>query len=99
MEEFTNKPMIVMQVRPEFSVQYKASPKIKFKKEHLISRKEFVEFLSKASKNWKEGNYFLRSDLGPFAAFDVNRGKRINLHKENKNNVPYLCWSILSAKK
>jgi hypothetical protein len=99
MEEFVNKPMIVMQVRPEFSVQYKASPKIKFKKNHFSSRKDFVEFLTKTSKNWKEGNYFLRSDLGPFAAFDVTRGKRISLHKENKNSVPYLCWSILGRKK
>jgi len=98
MEEIVNKPMLVMQVRPEFSIVYKASPKIKFKEEHFNTRKEFVTYLSRTAKHWKEGTYFLRSDSGPFASFFVKKGGKITLHKENKNNVPYLCWSYIGKK-
>jgi hypothetical protein len=99
MEEFTNKPMLVMQVRPEFSVVYKASPKIKFKNEHLEDKKIFQAFLSKTAKNWKEGEYFLRSGVGTFAAFFVKKGGKVTLHKVNKNKVPYLIWSVFTPKK
>jgi len=95
-EKFIGKPMMVMQMRTEFSIQYKASPKIKFKEEHLKTKKDFVEFLSKTSKNWKEGNYFLRSELGPFAGFIVKKGGKVKLNKENIHNCPYLCWSIFT---
>jgi hypothetical protein len=99
MDEVIGKPMLVMQVRPEFSIIYKASPKIKFKEEHLSTRKEFRDFLSKASRNWKEGTYFLRAGNGTFAQFHVKKGGKVTLHKENKNNVPFLCWSYLGRKK
>jgi hypothetical protein len=99
MEEFVNKPMLVMQVRPEFSVAYKASPKLKFRKEHLETKKDLQSFLSKTAKNWKEGEYFLRSGKGTFAAFFVKKGGKITLHKENKNKVPYLVWNVLGIKK
>ncbi len=99
MEEIVNKPMLVMQVRPEFSIVYKASPKIKFKEEHLKTKKEFIDHLSKTARHWKEGTYFLRSNLGTFASFNVKKGSRVKLHKENKNNIPYLCWTYLSNKK
>ena len=97
-DQFLQKPMMVMQTRTEFSIQYKASPKIKFKEEHLKNKKDFVEFLSKTSKHWKEGNYFLRSDLGPFAGFYVKKGGKVKLLKENQNKTPYLCWGILGTK-
>ena len=98
-ETFTDKEMMVMQVRPEFSIQYKASPKIKFKVEHLENKKALVEFLAKKTKHWKEGDYFLRSHLGPFAGFFVKKGGKVTLHKENQNRVPYICWSVLSKLK
>ena len=44
---------MVMEIRPEFSIQYKAKPKIKFKEEHLKDTKAFREFLKKTTKNWK----------------------------------------------
>ena len=88
-----------MEVRPEFSIQYKASPKIKVRKEHLKTKKSFQTFLSKSAKNWKQGCYFLRSDIGPFAGFLVKKGGRITLQKEGKNNSPYLCWSYIGKNK
>ena len=98
MEEFIGKTMMVMQVRPEFSIQYKASPRIKFKTEHFSDRKSFQEFLTKTSKTWKEGHYFLRSELGPFAGFRVKKGSKVSLLKENNSKVPYLCWGIFGKK-
>ncbi len=88
-----------MQVRPEFSIQYKASPKIQFKTEHLENKKALLEFLSKKTKHWKEGDYFLRSHIGPFAGFFVKKGGRVTLHKENQNRVPYICWSLIAKRK
>ena len=101
MENFIGKAMFVMQVRPEFSIVYKANPKIKFKEEHLNSRKEFTKFLSKTAKHWKEGDYFIRPGMGmgTFAAFYVKKGGKVTLHKENKNNVPYLVWTYFRKKK
>jgi len=99
MEEILEKPMLVMQVRPEFSIIYKANPKIKFKKEHLKTRKDFKTYLSKTAKNWKEGTYFLRSGDGTFAQFYVKKGGKVTLHKENKNNLPFLCWDYVGKKK
>jgi len=96
--EVYEEPMIVMQVRPEFSIQYKASPKIKFRKEHLKTKKDFIEHLSRISKNWKEGEYYLRSNQGPFASFVVKRGRKVNLIKEAKNRIPYLCWAYIGKK-
>lgn len=99
MNKFVNKEMIVMQVRPEFSIQYKASPKIKFKEEHLENKKNLTEFLSKITKNWKDGQYFVRSDIGPFAGFQIKKGSKIKLLKENQNRNPYLCWGLIGQNK
>lgn len=96
--EFFEKPMIVMQVRPEFSIQYKANPKLRFKKEHLKTKKAFVEHLSKITKNWKAGEYYLRSSNGPFASFIVKKGGKVTLIKEAKNRMPYLCWAYIGKK-
>ncbi len=98
MEDVIEKPMLVMQVRPEFSVIYKANPKMKLKKEHLKTKKVFSDYLCKQTKNWKEGEYFLRSGLGTFAAFYVKKGGRVTLFKENKNKNPYLCWSYMTKR-
>lgn len=83
-----------MEVRPEFSIQYKANPKLKLKPENLKTKKTFQSFLQKTTKNWKKGNYFLRSDIGPFAGFTIKNG-RVSLVKETKNKNPYLCWSYI----
>jgi len=98
MEEILNKPMMVMEVRPEFSIQYKANPKLKLRPEHLKTKTEFQKFLKKTTKNWKQGNYFLRSQIGPFAGFDIKKGGKLTLKKEAKNNIPYLCWSYIGKK-
>ena len=98
MEEVIENPMLVMQVRPEFSVIYKANPKLKLKREYLKTRKVFSDYLSKQTKNWKEGEYFLRSGIGTFAAFHVKKGGKVTLFKENKNKVPYLVWTYMTRK-
>jgi len=98
MENIIEKPMLVMQIRPEFSIVYKANPKLKLKKHHLKTKKDFTEYLSKTTRTWKEGEYFLRSPIGPFAGFQVKKGGKIILFKENKNKVPYLCWTMLGGK-
>ena len=85
---------MVMEMRPEFSIQYKANPKLKLRPEYLKTKKSFQVFLQKTTKNWKKGNYFLRSDIGPFAGFIIKEGKLV-LKKETKNNTPYLCWSYI----
>ncbi len=87
-----------MEMRPEFSIQYKANPKLKLKPEVLKTKKTFQEFLKKNTKNWKKGNYFLRSDIGPFAAFQLKKTGTVLLKKESKNNTPYLCWSYIGKK-
>lgn len=92
------KPMLVMQVRPEFSIIYKANPKIKLRLEYLENKKTFLTYLTKTTKNWKEGDYFLRSTLGPFAGFYVKHGGRVTLYKETRNKTPYLCWTFLGKK-
>lgn len=99
MEEIIQKPMLVMEVRPEFSILYKANPKIHIKKEHLKTKHTFQDFLAKSAKNWKQGYYFLRSDIGPFAGFFVKKGGKITLYKEAKNNTPYLCWNYIGRRK
>ncbi|HLC22402.1 MAG TPA: hypothetical protein VJJ79_01370 [Candidatus Nanoarchaeia archaeon] len=99
MHEVTEKPMLVMQVRPEFSIIYKANPKLKLKKEHIKTQREFLGYLTRTAKNWKEGRYFLRSNLGTFAAFYVKKGGHVTLYKENKQKIPYLCWSYFGKRK
>lgn len=91
--------MLVMQVRPEFSIVYKASPKLKLKDQHLKTKQVFVDYLSKTAKNWKEGHYFLRSPLGTFAAFYVKKGGKVLLYKESKQKIPYLCWGYFGKRK
>jgi hypothetical protein len=98
MEEILKKPMMVMEMRPEFSIQYKANPKLKLKIEDLKTKKSFQSFLSKTAKNWKQGNYFLRSDVGPFAGFNLKKGGKVTLKKETNNSTPYLCWSYIGKK-
>lgn len=87
---------MVMEMRPEFSIQYKASPKLKLKKENISDKKSFVEFLTKTTKNWKSGRYFLRSDVGPFAEFHISKERKLVLEKETKNKIPYLCWQFFA---
>ena len=63
----------------------------------MSNYKNYV-YRAQTSKHWKEGNYFLRSDLGPFAGFYVKKGGKVKLLKENQNKTPYLCWGILGTK-
>tara|TARA_Y100000310_G_C20636348_1_gene791368 strand:+ start:1034 stop:1336 length:303 start_codon:yes stop_codon:yes gene_type:complete len=98
-EEILTKPMMVMEMRPEFSIQYKAKPKIKFKAEHFKDKKSFKEFIQKTTKNWKSGRYFLRSEVGPFVEFQKSKEGKVKLHKENNKNIPYMCWQFIGKKK
>lgn len=92
--DFLDKPLMVMEMRPEFSLIYKTCPEIRLKKEYLKSQRAFKEYLIKVVRQWKSGRYYLRSSIGPFASFHL-KNKKLNLVKETSAKKPYLCWAYL----
>ena len=95
--------MIVMQVRPNYSIIYQFKPELKIEEEYIKDKKElnrksllyyipFIKFL-KHSANWKTGKYFLKCSKGTFASFEVE-GKNIKLLKKSTKGKDYLCWNI-----
>ncbi len=79
--DFLEKPFMVMEMRPEFSLVYRTCPELRLRKEHLKSVKVFREYLERAARQWKNGRYYLRSSIGPFASFYV-KDRRISLVRE-----------------
>ncbi len=87
-----NDRMMVMQVRPNYSIQYQFKPFIKPSQEECKTKKEFTKFIKELTKNWKDGEYFFRSNQGTFAYFTLN-GNRVKLHKKSqRTGNEYLCW-------
>ncbi|MBI5871954.1 hypothetical protein HZB88_02615 [archaeon] len=92
--DFLDKPFMVMEMRPEFSLIYKTCPELRVRKEHLKSTKIFKEYIGKVARQWKSGRYYLRSSIGPFASFNI-KDKKVNLIRESNGRQPYLCWAFL----
>lgn len=88
-----NDKMTVMQVRPNYSIIYQFKPLLKVERRHIKSQKHFVGFLKDIAINWKDGDYFLKSNRGTFAYFNLN-GSKIKLIKKSKVGKEYLCWQF-----
>jgi len=85
------KPMAIMQVKMGYSELYRYKPYLKIPTRSIRSKREFVDYLRELTIDWKEGNYFLRSDEGTFAYFNLRNGK-VELKKASNNGRKYLCW-------
>ncbi|MBS3167760.1 hypothetical protein J4216_01405 [Candidatus Woesearchaeota archaeon] len=85
--------MTVMQVRPNYSIIYQFKPTLRIEKRHVKSQKDFVGYIKEISTNWKDGDYFLKTELGTFAYFTLN-GNRVKLFKKSKIGKEYLCWQF-----
>ena len=84
--------MMVMQVRPNYSIQYQFKPFLKLTQGECPTKKEFVKYIKGLTGNWKDGDYFIRSHKGTFAYFTLN-GNRVKLHKKSeRTGTEYLCW-------
>jgi hypothetical protein len=90
------KDMTVMQVRPSYSIVYQFKPILRLRKEQVHTKSDFVKFIKDLTTNWKDGDYFFRSQFGTFCYFTLN-GKRVNLLKKSKiTGKEYLCWEIFN---
>lgn len=85
--------MTVMQVRPNYSIVYQFKPLLKLEKKHIKTQKHFIGFIKEVSTNWKDGDYFLKSQKGTFAYFNLN-GTKVRLLKKSKFGKEYLCWQF-----
>lgn len=88
-----NDKMTVMQVRPNYSIVYQFKPLVKLDKRHVKSQKNFTDYIKEISTNWKDGDYFFKTQKGTFAYFNLN-GPRIRLLKKSKMGKEYLCWQF-----
>ncbi len=88
--------MTVMQVRPNYSIVYQFKPSLKLEKEHVKTQKDFVGFIRGISTNWKDGDYFLKSEQGTFAYFALT-GNKVKLLKKSKLGKEYLCWQYFGT--
>ena len=88
---FTQK-MMVMQVRPNYSIQYQFKPFLKLTQGDCLSKRDFTRYIKDLTTNWKDGDYFIRSHKGTFAYFTLT-GNRVRLHKKSvRTGNEYLCW-------
>ena len=85
------KPMAIMQVKTGYSELYRYKPYLKIPTRSIRTKREFVEYLRELTIDWKEGDYFLRSDEGTFAYFNLRNGK-IELKRTSLTGRRYLCW-------
>ena len=91
-----NDKMTVFQVRPNYSIIYQFKPLIKLERKHVRTQKHFVDFVRDMAVNWKDGDYFLKTNKGTFAYFNLN-GSRVKLFKKSKVGKDYLCWQYFST--
>ncbi len=83
--------MTVMQVRPNYSIVYQFKPLLKVDKKYLKSQKHFISYIKEIALNWKDGDYFLKTQQGTFAYFNL-QGSKVKLLKKSKAGKEYLCW-------
>ena len=86
-----DQKMTVMQVRPNYSIVYQFKPLIKLERKHVKSQKNFISFVKDIAGNWKDGDYFFKTNKGTFAYFNLN-GSRVRLLKKSRLGKEYLCW-------
>lgn len=91
-----DQKMTVMQVRPNYSIVYQFKPLIKIDKKYVKSQKHFVGFVKEVATNWKDGDYFFKTNKGTFAYFNIN-GNRIKLYKKSRLGREYLCWQYFTG--
>jgi len=85
-----------MQVRPNYSIVYQFKPILKLENRHVKTQKDFVGFIREVSTNWKEGDYFLKSQQGTFAYFNL-KGNKVKLLKKSRMGKEYLCWQYFTS--
>ena len=83
--------MTVMQVRSNYSIVYQFKPTLRIEKRHVKTQQDFVKFLRDLTGTWKDGDYFLKTQKGTFAYFNLN-GSKIKLLKKSRLGREYLCW-------
>ena|SRR3989344_84649 len=89
-----NDKMMVMQVRPQYSIQYQFKPFLKLSSEECKSKKDFLKYIKDLTINWKDGDYFIRCNKGTFAYFSLE-GNKVKLHKKSeRTGNEYLCWQF-----
>ena|SRR3989344_3467648 len=87
----------VMQVRPNYSIVYQFRPTLRLEKKQVKSQKLFVDFVRDLTTNWKDGDYFFKSEKGTFAYFTL-KGNKVKLLKKSKLGNEYLCWQYFTDK-
>ncbi len=88
-----NDKLTVMQVRPNYSIVYQFKPLLKIERKHIKTQRHFVSFIKETAANWKDGDYFLKSEKGTFAYFNLE-GSRVRLIKKSNIGKEYLCWQF-----
>ena len=86
-----DEKMIVMQVRPNYSIVYQFKPQLRIEKRHIKTQRDFVSYIKDISTNWKDGDYFLKTNQGTFAYFTLD-GTKVRLLKKSRIGKEYLCW-------
>lgn len=85
------KQMSIMQVKSGYSELYRYKPHLKIPKNKTRTKKDFVNYLRELTIDWKEGNYFITSEEGTFAYFNLRDGK-VELKRTSNTGRKYLCW-------
>lgn len=93
-----DEKMIVMQVRPHYSIVYQFKPQLKLEPCSVKTKKDFMGFIKDLTFNWKDGDYFLKTTKGTFAYFNLE-GRKVKLAKKSKIGKEYLCWQYFSDDK
>ena len=91
-----NDKMVVMQVRPHYSIVYQFKPQIKLEKKHVKTQDGFKKFIREMSTNWKDGDYFFKCSQGTFAYFNL-KGNRVKINKKSRIGKEYICWQYFTG--
>lgn len=83
--------MTVMQVRSNYSIVYQFKPTLKIDRKYVKTQNDFVKYIRSLTENWKDGDYFLKTNQGTFAYFNLN-GSKVKLLRKSRLGKEYLCW-------
>ena len=90
-----NEKMVVMQVRPNYSIVYQFKPQLKIEPSFVNTKKDFVRYIKDLTTNWKDGAYFFKTSKGTFTYFNIE-GRRVKLLKKSRLGKEYLCWQYFT---